>query len=156
MKKVLYCLFACALFLLGVINVYGENRVLLTVTTQGEGQVQVDFEGEELHFSENHPKHKFTENTPMGTKFVVGAKAADGYVFRKWVLDGEDYSTKDQVTIAVVRNMNLVAVFEQDTGTDTKVVEDSKEDNNLLLYVGLGTIVVLLIAIGAVLAKRRK
>ena len=156
MKKVLYCLFACALFLLGVVNVYGENKVMLTVTTQGEGQVAADFEGEEIHFSKKHPTRKLTEKTPMGTKFVVGAKASEGYVFKKWILDGEDYSTEDQIIIAVIRNMDLVAVFEEGTETDTKVVKEPSSNSNLLFYVGLGVIVVLLIAIGMVLIKRKK
>ena len=154
MKKVLYCLFACALFLLGVVNVYGDDRVLLTVTIQGDGQITSGYEAEELYFSEKHPIQKITEKTPVGTKILVSAKANKGFVFVKWILDGEDYSTDKQVTIAVTKNMNLIAVFAEGREPNIKTVKEPSEDN-LLLYIGLGTIVVLLVAIGAVLAKRR-
>jgi len=159
MKKVLYFLFACVLVLFSTINVYGDSRYLLTVTVQGEGQIKVDYPDEDLYYSKNHPVQKATKRAVSGTKFKAGAKASEGYVFKKWVLDGEDYSTDKETEITVIRNnMNLVAVFEEGTEeapVDNPVKSDSNE-NNVLLYIGLGTIVVLLIAIGVVLSKRKK
>lgn len=160
MKKVLYCILILVLFLIGTINVNADDRVMLKVTAEGDGQIKVDYVGEELHFSKNHPVQYSTHKTTIGTKYTAGAKADEGNVFIKWTLDGEDYSTKNPITITVTRNMNLNAVFQSSDTVknkpEEKPKEDSKQDNSIFSYIGIGAIALLLIAIVIIVLKRKK
>ena len=46
------------------------------------------------------------------TSFVLTAKPGEDWFFVKWTLNGEDYSTDEQITLEVAEDANLVAVFD--------------------------------------------
>ena len=46
------------------------------------------------------------------TSFVLAAQPGEDWYFVKWTLNGEDYSTDEQITLEVAEDANLVAVFD--------------------------------------------
>ncbi len=44
--------------------------------------------------------------------YVLTAKAGEGWYFVKWTLNGEDYSSDEQITVEVTEDADFVAVFE--------------------------------------------
>ena len=50
--------------------------------------------------------------------FVLTAEAGEGWYFAKWTLNGEEYSTDEQITLAVTEDADLIAVFESASSDD--------------------------------------
>ena len=46
------------------------------------------------------------------TSFVLAAQPGEDWYFVKWTLNGEDYSTDEQITLEVAEDADLVAVFD--------------------------------------------
>lgn len=165
MKKVVFCLLACALFLVGTFDVYAADKYLLKVNTEGLGQIKIVAEDEEVEFSDDYPTQSAFENTEAGTKFKVGAKADDGWKFVKWTLDGSDYSEEEILTIEVDKDMELIAVFESENDDDSEFITDSavedeevtstNNNKNVLIYVGIGAAVVLLLSSVVIVLKKK-
>ena len=46
------------------------------------------------------------------TSFVLAAQPGEDWYFVKWTLNGEDYSTDEQITLEVAEDADLIAVFD--------------------------------------------
>lgn len=85
---------------------------LVTIDTEGMGQVARAEEGLTFAFDDEYPKQSTMDYVADGTKLVIGAKAYDDWHFVKWTLNGEDYSTDEQFTYTVTGDAAFVAVFD--------------------------------------------
>ena len=52
--------------------------------------------------------HQMTEPE----KFILGARAGEGWKFVKWTKDGEDFSTEEIITVKVTEDAEYVACFD--------------------------------------------
>ena len=154
MKKILYGLF---LFFLIIVQVSAADKALLKVNTEGNGQIVVVSEKEEIVFNEEYPFQSAFENTEDGKKFKIGAKGTEDWEFVKWTLNGEDYSTDPIITIEIKGDMGFIAVFEPQEKTDVLITpEENKplDKDSMFLDLGIGIIVLLVAMIGIVLSRR--
>ena len=69
---------------------------LVTINTEGLGQVARAEDGRTLTFDDEYPLQSTADHLKDGTKLVIAAKADDDWNFVKWTLNGEDYSTDEQ------------------------------------------------------------
>lgn len=90
---------------------------LVTIDTDGMGQVAHAEEGLTFAFDDEYPKQSTMDHVADGTKLVIGAKAYDGWRFVKWTLNGEDYAADEQFTYTVTEDAAFVAVFDVEDAT---------------------------------------
>ena len=154
MKKILYGLF---LFFLIIFQVSAADKALLKVNTEGNGQIVVVSEKEEIVFNEEYPFQSAFENTEDGHIFKIGAKGTEDWEFVKWTLNGEDYSTDPIITIEIKGDMDFIAFFEPQEKTDVLITpKENKplDKDSMFLDLGIGIIVLLVAMIGIVLSRR--
>ncbi|MBO6046578.1 MAG: hypothetical protein J6P61_02385 [Erysipelotrichaceae bacterium] len=84
----------------------------LHIDTEGLGQIAYAEEGKTPEFDDEYPAQSAMVKVAEGSKYVLAAKADEGFKFKKWTLDGKDYSTEDTITVEVTAEMKFVAVFE--------------------------------------------
>lgn len=167
-KKFTFSLLIGFLCIIG--TVYAEDIYQLKVNTEGLGQINIVAESEEIQFNDEYPVQSAVQNTVEKTKFKVGAKADEGWKFTKWTLDGIDYSQDETIIVEVNSNMDLIAVFESDdkkeittdvapneesTDVTTYGAKESKKDNNMFLYIGISS-AILVVIIGLTTLKIKK
>lgn len=85
---------------------------VLKVNTEGLGTIAVGPEGETVEFEEDFPNQSTVINVTEPTKYILRAKADEGYKFVKWTKDGEDFSEEADITVDVDSDVEYIAVFE--------------------------------------------
>ena len=116
-KKVL------SLFILLVINIlitgckknnsYEENWTL-NINVEGMGQIAYALDNEELIFNDEFPVQSAQIIDFSELKIKISAKPDNGYKFVKWVMDSKDYSTEQQIEIAINEDTELQAIFDKE------------------------------------------
>ena len=81
----------------------------LWVNTEGYGSFTFAKEGEE---SSDTTWSSFQEGLEEPASYVLTAVPGEDWFFVKWTLNGEDYSTDEQITLTVSEDADLVAVFD--------------------------------------------
>ena len=89
-----------------------EGTFFLKAETEGYGQLCVVNEGEEIVFDDENPYTSSYHQMMEPEKFVLGAKAGEGWKFVKWTKDGEDFSTEEIIHVEVTEDVDFVACFE--------------------------------------------
>lgn len=85
---------------------------MLLLNTEGKGEIAYVEEGNVLLFNDLFPKSSDQVSVNDQTVYTIGARAADGYEFSKWTLNGEDYSRESVINIQFDSDATLIAVFE--------------------------------------------
>jgi hypothetical protein len=156
MKKVL---FVVLILLLSTFQVYAKDKAVLKVDTDGNGEIKVVGGDEDLVFGTTYPKFSIVENTKVGEKYKIGAKASEQWKFMNWNLNGNFYSTEQIITVEITGDMNFVAVFEfdnpdEETEDPKQIKQAKKMRDSMYLYVGIGILVLLFAMVGIVLSRR--
>ncbi len=89
-----------------------EDGIMITVNTDGMGQITSAEEGNPIAFSDEYPIQSSQVTVTPSTNLVLAAQADEGWKFVKWNLNGEEYSTDEQITITVTEPGEYTAVFE--------------------------------------------
>ena len=89
-----------------------SNLYNISLNVQGMGQVAFAKEGESLVFDSDYPVQSIQTEEEKFVHLTIGAKANEGYHFVKWIKNGEDFSTDEQIDIEITENIDLIAVFE--------------------------------------------
>lgn len=92
------------------------NGCLVKINTEGFGDIAVADEDHELKFDEQYPIQSSVSHLKKGVVLKIGAKPGEGFKFSKWKLNGEDYSMDAETTYTVDSDVELIAVFESETG----------------------------------------
>lgn len=89
----------------------------MSVTTEGRGQVAVSIDGSEPVFDDEYPMQTATINPSVVDTVTIGAKADEGWTFAYWINadTGAFYSADAIITVEVTGNLNLKAVFADDS-----------------------------------------
>ena len=89
----------------------------MSVTTEGRGQVAVSIDGSEPVFDDEYPMQTATINPSVVDTVTIGAKADEGWNFVYWIKadTGEFYSADAVISVEVTGNLNLKAVFADDS-----------------------------------------
>ena len=87
------------------------------ITTEGRGQVAVSIDGSEPVFDDEYPMQTATINPSVVDTVILGAKADEGWTFAYWINadTGAFYSADAVITVEVTGNLNLKAVFADDS-----------------------------------------
>ena len=88
------------------------NGFLVLINTDGLGQIARAEEGRTFKFNDEYPAQSSVDHLANGTKLIIGAKAADGWRFVKWTLNGEDFSSESLLHYTIKENADFRAVFE--------------------------------------------
>lgn len=114
------------------------NGYLVTINTEGLGQVARAEVGRKFAFDEEYPAQSTADHLAEGTKLLIGAKADDGWKFVKWTLNGADYSTDEQFEYTVTEDAEFVAVFDFYDAFETETIDLSTASEILPAYVYQG------------------
>lgn len=87
------------------------NGFLVRVNTEGFGQI-ARTDGEDLKFNDEYPVQSSVDHIADGTKLLIGAKAADGWKFVKWTMNGKDFSDEAVIRYIIHEDVEFVAVFD--------------------------------------------
>ena len=85
------------------------NGFLVTINTDGLGQIARAEEGRTFKFDEEYPMQSSFDHLIDGTKLIIGY---DGWRFVKWTLNGKDFSNEAIIHYTVNENADFRAVFE--------------------------------------------
>lgn len=88
------------------------NGFLVLINTDGLGQIARAEEGRTFKFNDEYPAQSSVDHLADGTKLIIGAKAAEGWRFVKWTLNGEDFSDETLIHYTVREDSEFRAVFE--------------------------------------------
>ena len=159
MKKICYGLFLFIILFVSIFNVSAASKATLKVNTEGNGEIKVVGGDEELVFGNTYPKFSIVENTKVGEKYKIGARASEQWKFMNWNLNGNFYSTEQIITVEITGDMNFVAVFEfdnpdEETEDPKQIKQAKKMRDSMYLYVGIGILVLLFAMVGIVLSRR--
>ena len=99
-----------------------EATITVTVNTEGDGQIAYAKEGEEPEFDDEYPSQSAYLGLEGPETYVLSAKPDEGWKFKKWTKDGEDYSRDAQITVELTESGEFVAVFGI-AGTDETPVD---------------------------------
>lgn len=89
-----------------------NDLITIQINTEGlGGQIAYANKGEELKFDEDIPFQSAVANVEKGSELTISAKAEEGYKFRKWTKNGEDFSKEAQVDIKADEDAEYIAVF---------------------------------------------
>lgn len=91
-----------------------EVALVVSINTEGLGQIAYAPEGEELQFDEEFPAQSAQLNLAEPANYMFSAKAEEGWKFVKWTKDGADYATDETITVELTENADFVAVFDVD------------------------------------------
>lgn len=92
------------------------------VNTEGFGQIAYAEGSEEPVFDDEYPSQSAYVGLEGPETYTFAAKPDDGWKFMKWTRNGADYSTDPQITLEIVEDTELVAVFGV-AGTSEEYVE---------------------------------
>ena len=94
-------------------DVLDMNGPLVVISTEGLGNIARVVEGTPLEFNDEYPPSQIIDHIVKGTTLTIGAKPTeDDWEFVKWTVNGEDYSTDEQITVTADEDLQIVAVFE--------------------------------------------
>jgi hypothetical protein len=94
-------------------DVLDMNGPLVVISTEGIGNIARTVEGTDLVFDDEYPPSQIIDHLVKGTTLTIGAKPTeDDWEFVKWTVNGEDYSTDEQITVTADEDLQIVAVFE--------------------------------------------
>ncbi len=116
MKKLLLVLLMGVL-VLGLTGCKKEEKKTtykVSATTEGMGQIAYTEDGGVLSFSDENPIQSLQLDIEENTLLVFDAGPDEGNHFVRWLVDGEEYTTELQMNIRIDKNMEIVAVFEED------------------------------------------
>ncbi|MBQ3482226.1 MAG: hypothetical protein IJH48_07925 [Oscillospiraceae bacterium] len=82
----------------------------LWVNTEGYGSFSCVEEGDDSEVDTNTTSLQYGLAEP--TSYLLTAYPGEDWYFVKWTLNGEDYSTQEQITIEVGEDTDIVAVFD--------------------------------------------
>ncbi len=85
---------------------------LIFFNTEGLGQIAYAKEGEELEFNDDYPVQSGQITLAPSEKLTLGAKPDEEWKFVKWTVNGEDYSTEEQITITATEDTDIMAYFD--------------------------------------------
>lgn len=91
-----------------------EFKLTVSVNIEGLGQISCPEPGEDVVFDEEYPFQSTYMNLEDAQTRTFGAKAAQGWHFVKWTMNGEEFSTDEIITVELTEDTDLVAVFEYD------------------------------------------
>ena len=166
MKRIVVLFIIMVLMLIAFISVDAAETHMLKVNTEGLGEISVVEDGMAVIFYPDHPIQSAVENAEEGSKYTIGVRAGEGYKFKKWTLNGQDYSNDILLSVTLNSDMDLVSVFEPDgsegqvdevtidenydtfvKGDETKnTVEETQ--NKPLIYIGFGSIAAIIVIVG--------
>ena len=89
-----------------------SQGIVLRLNTNGLGQIAYAEEGGTPEFDDDFPTQSAQINMVEPAKYVLSAKADEGYKFVKWTKDDEDYSEEETIEIEVTESVEYRAVFE--------------------------------------------
>ena len=87
------------------------DMIVLSINTDGMGQIAYAHEGEELIFNDEFPVQSAQENLTEPTTFVLSARPVEDWQFETWTKDGEDDSTDEEITVDVDASAEYIAYF---------------------------------------------
>ena len=90
-----------------------NGSVLITVNTEGNGQVAFSDHDSVPEFDDEKPKQSLYVNADVGTTIRIGAKASEGWKFVYWKNTDTDefFSMSPVVPLDVTESLDLTAVF---------------------------------------------
>ena len=102
----------------------GEGMVLVTVNTDGLGEIALSETGEKPEFDEEFPMSSAFTHVAKGKTIALSARGQEDYQFVKWMQDGAYYSAEADITPAVEADTEFVAVFLMSTGYEGPAAEN--------------------------------
>ena len=102
----------------------GEGMVLITVNTDGLGEIALSETGEKPEFDEEFPMSSAFTHVAKGKTIALSARGQEDYQFVKWMQDGAYYSAEADITPAVEADTEFVAVFLMSTGYEGPAAEN--------------------------------
>ena len=84
--------------------------IIINITTKGEGEINAVKEGEEFHF-EDIPQHVSYIGLASPETYTIGARPEEGYKFKRWLKNGEEFTTEPIFTLELTESADFVAVF---------------------------------------------
>lgn len=94
------------------------TKYTLNLTSTGNGTVTIKQGGETVEPGE------FEENTEL----TLTAEAAEGYLFTKWIMNGEDAGREATLAVKMTANVTITAVFDQKPVT---IIDEKTGEVNL-------------------------
>ena len=92
-----------------------EATIFVTINTEGWGGMIEYAEGEETpEIDPEWPYQSAQVNLAEPETYTFAAAPEAGYVFVKWMKNGEDFSTEPVITVLLDESADFVAVFEED------------------------------------------
>ena len=105
----------------------GEGMVLVTVNTDGLGEIALSETGEKPEFDEEYPMSSAFTHVAKGKTIALSARGQEDYQFVKWMQDGAYYSAEADITPAVEADTEFVAVFLEVVADQFRTVPVSRE-----------------------------
>ena len=102
----------------------GEGMVLVTVNTDGLGEIALSETGEKPEFDEEFPMSSAFTHVAKGKTIALSARGQEDYQLVKWMQDGAYYSAEADITPAVEADTEFVAVFLMSTGYEGPAAEN--------------------------------
>lgn len=99
-----------------------DASITVTVNIEGNGQIAYAEEGEEPEFDDEFPSQSAYLGLEGPETYVLAAKPDQGWKFKKWTKDGEEFSREDKITVEFTESAAIVAVFGI-AGTDETPVD---------------------------------
>ena len=81
------------------------------INIEGEGEITYAPADGKLEFDDEYPYQSAQISLAEPETYQLGARAADGWVFEKWLKDGEDFSTEAEITVELTEDVEFIAVF---------------------------------------------
>ncbi|MCR5793719.1 MAG: SH3 domain-containing protein [Solobacterium sp.] len=88
-----------------------EDVITVNISTEGVGFFNALTESDSYETNEDFTSTFAILNLEKPAEYTLSAKAGDGWVFRKWTMNGEDFSEEEEITVELTENADFTAVF---------------------------------------------